>query len=768
MAKGERRGTPWTARAVRLVAALVAVALIVLITVLVEMRKAPEPEMEAVRLVQEGPPDLMRHRETFRTGIEALQENEGLRAVIALRSFSFDPRPAEEYRLYYLANAYQLVGDVRNARQSLAALWQRQPRMVLREDAGFNLAALYTAAGDWAGAASIEESIIRKAHGTAVQAAARDELIRSAFYLGDPGAMLVASRAAVVDNPTAPTTEDRVDLIRALRSIPRTEALPLTLEERLHRAERILEDGEPERALNAISNLDPEAMGSPARERALLLRGSIRQKLGRLDEAEEDFSPLFSSWYKFAIPAIEHSAQIHRTLSRSKTTTRLRTVTKKVRSGTHTVRRKGKSVTVPSYKFVSAEERVKVKLDDKERKKEEAIWIDRLRDLLSLPASRESRLDALGGLIEWAEQANEDSLLRDYVARFVALDPLEDPALQRIWDQGWEAFEKRHLDEAELRFRFIADTYHNPNVIRQARYWLARSLELGGKKDAANAIYQELASAPYDDLYGLFVRQRGIPGVVLAPASPDPGETDWVEIAEREMPDELRLAYDLEVLGLPREARQELQLNASPANRHYADAILSDLFLSQGQHVIASRYMKKAFPALATVQQDSVPLHFLRNYYVLRYEDTIRRYATERNLDPTLIMALILQESGFDATARSGVGATGLMQLMPATAREIGGKLYTVFTESRLENPDVNVNLGTYYIRQLIDLMDGDVELAVAGYNGGPYRVKRLRAKSKVPRDEFIEGLPMSETRNYVKRITILRSSYQKLEKLLR
>ena len=174
--------------------------------------------------------------------------------------------------------------------------------------------------------------------------------------------------------------------------------------------------------------------------------------------------------------------------------------------------------------------------------------------------------------------------------------------------------------------------------------------------------------------------------------------------------------------------------------------------------------MRRAWPELATPEQNAVPWRFLEMYYPLRYENLIREASDKKRLDPYLVMALIRQESAFNPNAKSWVGATGLMQIMPATGQELGDRVYGKFSTSRLADPEVNVELGTRYLRQVIDLFDGNVELALAGYNGGPYRIRRWRQQNpSQPLDEFIEGMPLSETRGYVKRITLLRTSYQEL-----
>lgn len=124
-----------------------------------------------------------------------------------------------------------------------------------------------------------------------------------------------------------------------------------------------------------------------------------------------------------------------------------------------------------------------------------------------------------------------------------------------------------------------------------------------------------------------------------------------------------------------------------------------------------------------------------------------------------LVHALIRQESAFDYTALSPVGARGLMQLMPATAAETARKNGMSYSLDSLFNPDSNVRLGSAYLKQLLDRYKGSYPLALAAYNGGMGRVDRWLTEYGDPRTgkidivDWIEQIPISETRNYVQRV---------------
>jgi len=103
---------------------------------------------------------------------------------------------------------------------------------------------------------------------------------------------------------------------------------------------------------------------------------------------------------------------------------------------------------------------------------------------------------------------------------------------------------------------------------------------------------------------------------------------------------------------------------------------------------------------------------------------------------------------------------------MPATARELAGRYGLSYSHDKLSDPDFNIRLGTTYFSHVLDMFDGNQELALAGYNGGPNRIQRLWKESGRPNVEladFVETLGLDESRNYVKRILVLADSYRQL-----
>lgn len=170
--------------------------------------------------------------------------------------------------------------------------------------------------------------------------------------------------------------------------------------------------------------------------------------------------------------------------------------------------------------------------------------------------------------------------------------------------------------------------------------------------------------------------------------------------------------------------------------------------------------MIQPFRILSTAFRDDPLLishDTMQVFYPLKAFPSLAAHADK--VDPFLVAALIRQESGFNATARSRVGALGLMQIMPATARRMAK-----VSKVELLRPEVNIKLGIRYFRGLLDRFGGDAELALAAYNAGPKNVDEwIRRYPTENRLLFLDMIPFTETRNYVALIGRNFFWYQKL-----
>jgi peptidoglycan lytic transglycosylase len=152
--------------------------------------------------------------------------------------------------------------------------------------------------------------------------------------------------------------------------------------------------------------------------------------------------------------------------------------------------------------------------------------------------------------------------------------------------------------------------------------------------------------------------------------------------------------------------------------------------------------------------QRTEPPWYARIWYPLRYSTNVRVYASQDHLDAALLAAVIEAESKFNANAQSSAGAVGLMQLTPSTAKGIaqytGGSRFRV---SDLENPDINIRYGAWYLGHLLEKYRNE-RLALAAYNAGQENVDVWRKQH--------EGIQFAETRDYVNKVERLKKIYRR------
>jgi soluble lytic murein transglycosylase len=342
--------------------------------------------------------------------------------------------------------------------------------------------------------------------------------------------------------------------------------------------------------------------------------------------------------------------------------------------------------------------------------------------------------------------------------QLVAVRPDSTAGARPLWEHGWAAYERGDAERAIALWSDLAELYPRSAVARSGRYWTARAREQRGDAAGARRLYLELLETDIADFYA---RQAGLrlAGATQTLAVAPPERERWPRSPA------LVRAERLSALGLDALARDEIALVGAHADRRAAAALGAVVLARLGERRASLAELRRAFPHLGTTHQARVPSEALALFYPVDYREAVARAAARERLPPSLVFGMVHQESAFDAAARSRSGARGLMQIMPSTGREVAQRLGLPFSTERLEDPEISLRLGTSYFRQLLDRFDGNVELALAGYNGGPGRISRLwRAAGPDPElDRFLEGLAVTESRNYVKRILVLADSYRSL-----
>ncbi len=313
------------------------------------------------------------------------------------------------------------------------------------------------------------------------------------------------------------------------------------------------------------------------------------------------------------------------------------------------------------------------------------------------------------------------------------------------WLAGWIALRFLKDGEAALQhFEKVYDSVETPPSLARGAYWMGRTMESLNRPDLAVEWYQRAATyvtTYYGQLALTRMRGTDLPQATL-PADPAPTEPERAAFNASELTQALRALMDVDARGYQRAFAQALAENsAGGAERQMTAELLSQLQRADLGVVVAR-----------AAARDKITL--------VQYGYPAPNWTYPGRPEKALILAITRQESNFDIGARSGVGARGLMQLMPPTARAVARANKVAYAEKRLtEDPAYNVRLGASYLSSLVEDFNGSYILAAAAYNAGPGRSRAWIRQFGDPRDpsvdavDWVEQIPFSETRSYVQRI---------------
>ncbi len=343
-------------------------------------------------------------------------------------------------------------------------------------------------------------------------------------------------------------------------------------------------------------------------------------------------------------------------------------------------------------------------------------------------------------------------------------------ALFRSFWLTWKA-DKAQADPAPLALTVdLAPGGATALQRERARYWWGRALQERGDLGGAASAYARLSRDARTSFYG---RQALEQLAGLEPqAAQELASNPLVPSAGQRWPlytgpegDEPRLgtAIELARLGLP-EAQGELAALARPGVSAERRRLLFELMRLSGDDARAGAYARQSVREhLGEWAPEDGPM--LAAAFPRPYADLVDKHAATAGIDRWLLQALIREESAFNPRARSWAGALGLAQLMVPTAREVAHQLRAPWTgPAALYEPDFNLKLGARYLANVLKRFEGNQFYALASYNAGPNRVSSwLKSGPPVPMDEWVEDIPVDETRWYVKRVLSSASVYQRL-----
>jgi soluble lytic murein transglycosylase len=225
-------------------------------------------------------------------------------------------------------------------------------------------------------------------------------------------------------------------------------------------------------------------------------------------------------------------------------------------------------------------------------------------------------------------------------------------------------------------------------------------------------------------------------------------EPAWPHLEDAEAGESALLARIDAYRDVGREDLVSIELDIAWRNGSPEDKIsLGERYLKNEDYLLAVRWGTSAL-------RDVPSRHAYELAYPRPFEEEVTAAAAEFNLEPELIWAVMREESRFQPAVASWAGAVGLMQVMPATGEEIAGKLQVEFNRERLTETELNIRFGAFYLRSMLTLFDGDMDRALAAYNGGPGNVRRwLRSELGATSAGFPTAVSFYETRQYITKV---------------
>jgi len=372
------------------------------------------------------------------------------------------------------------------------------------------------------------------------------------------------------------------------------------------------------------------------------------------------------------------------------------------------------------------------------------------------PKARRSE-EALYLLAQAAADDADIARSRKHLARLIREYPNGTWRDVALWLQGWLAYKEREFRLAVTSWdRLVADEVGSRWRV-PALFWRGRALEAEKRRSEAIQTYRTLLDATPDQHYyrlranerlAVLTKKSGVSPTPHVPQTPPTHRANGLHA---------RKARALRSLGLVDEAADEWteQVRLRPGERTML-AEACGAFLDLGRYDKAVWVSSRVLRPLFVQEGGKLPIPgFWQCAYPLGHFEAVRQHAVQRGVDPYLVLALIREESAFAPQAVSRTGARGLMQLMPQTA-DLTAREHRLgpIAPGALETPAVNIQLGANHLADLLLEFGGNVSLALASYNAGKQHVQRwVQRFGFADEVEFVEDIPFTETRNYVKRV---------------
>ena len=360
--------------------------------------------------------------------------------------------------------------------------------------------------------------------------------------------------------------------------------------------------------------------------------------------------------------------------------------------------------------------------------------------------SREQRSFAWGVLGHYHAQSQNMPTALSYYGRVSDRKQLTDEQLE------WYARAALRLQRWDELASVIQ---HMPEKLQKDptwQYWLGRSFAAQGKSSQAKEMYEK-AAASGRNFYAVMAGEELGRRINTRNNVSDADARDVRRMSEDGAIKRALVLFKNSQSNGDSKMRRQAQAEWRFATRDFNE----DNLLTAAQVAFDNQFYDMA---INSADRTDHKLNY-KLRYISPFKDLTVRYAAQVGVDPAWVYGLIRQESRFVMGAQSSVGAQGLMQVMPATAREIAGKIG--MSSSELYTMDGNIRMGTWYMADAKRRLQNNEVMATAGYNAGPGRARNWQASSPLEGAIYAETIPFTETRDYVKKVMTNATYYASL-----
>jgi soluble lytic murein transglycosylase len=649
-------------------------------------------------------------RDRFVRALAAFRAAEYREAAAAFGDPAWAATPLYEYAILHRAESWMRLGDTTATRAALAPLAAPAADGRLTPSALLQAAALAIATGDDAAAAALYGRFAERYPDHPEAARARLALGDALAATGRLQAAADAYYALWLEVPAAPQANEAARQLRSLAyqgiAMPAPDRA-----QRLARAERLLQGRAYQPAQSEAEALLGEALSPAQRDRAFRVSFEAARRPGQYAAAAA--------------------------------------IAQRALAGLPPERR-------PAWMLEG------VKLQQRRGREQTLAAIDRLvRQYPRSPEAAEALL-IKADLLEGASRAADARAVYQQLAKGY---PDETSAGTALWRLGWSAWFKSAAAEAASLWSRIPRIRGGSGHRDAAAYWAGRANEVRGEREQAERQFAQVVAEAPRTYYGVLAGRRtpGQPVPARAPAAAVALPADPLEPLRAD--GRYARIEALRAVGLGQQADEELdELARRSHGDHRRLFAISAVWAQEARHDLALRILKRHFYGVARSGTDAAPRAFWELLYPMAWQAELSAAARSAAVDPLLVAAVVREESAYNPRARSRVGARGLMQLMPDTARPLARARGLEFAGGELlDDPGANLEMGAAYFSGLLREF-GDPRLATAAYNAGPRRVRdwwSARRGSDV--EAWVEHIPYDETRGFVKRVMLSWDEYRRL-----